>query len=53
MDEKILKWLSGHDRAIHTHKNDIRRLADAIIQLQAKVNTMEAKIRKMEGNING
>lgn len=29
-----------------THDNDIRRLADAIIQLQAKVNTIEHRLNE-------
>jgi len=31
---------------VNTHDNDIRRICDAIIQLQAKVNTMEVAVRQ-------
>jgi len=44
--ESIVKIMNRYDRALDSTDNDIRRLSDAIIQLQAKVNTIEHRLNE-------
>jgi len=44
IEDDIRRIVKEQWEKVNTHDNDIRRLADAIIQLQAKVNTLEYKV---------